>query len=93
MEKKGNIAALLPIAVFLVIFIGMGIVTNDFYAMPAIVGFLIALVVAFLQNKELSFEEKFAVAAKSIGDENIIIMCLVFLAAGAFSGAVRAAGG
>jgi len=93
MQKKGNLAALLPIAVFLVIFIGMGIVTNDFYAMPAIVGFLIALVVAFLQNRELGFEEKFSVAAKNVGDENIIIMCMVFLAAGAFSGAVKAAGG
>ncbi len=93
MQKKGNLAALLPIAVFLVIFIGMGIATNDFYAMPAIVGFLIALVVAFLQNRELNFEQKFSVAAKNVGDENIIIMCLVFLAAGAFSGAVKAAGG
>lgn len=93
MQKKGNLAALLPIAVFLIIFIGMGIATNDFYAMPAIVGFLIALVVAFLQNRELSFEQKFSVAAKNVGDENIIIMCLVFLAAGAFSGAVKAAGG
>ena len=93
MQKKGNLMALLPIAVFLVIFIGMGIVTNDFYAMPAIVGFLIALMIAFVQNKKLSFDEKFSVCAKSVGDENILIMCLVFLAAGAFSGAVKAAGG
>ena len=93
MQKKGNLMALLPIAVFLVIFIGMGIVTNDFYAMPAIVGFLIALVIAFMQNKKLNFDEKFSVCAKSVGDENILIMCLVFLAAGAFSGAVSAAGG
>ena len=93
MQKKGNLMALLPIVVFLVIFIGMGVITNDFYAMPAIVGFLIALAIAFLQNKKLSFDEKFSVAAKSVGDENIIIMCLVFLAAGAFSGAVKAAGG
>ena len=93
MRKKGNLMALLPIAIFLVIFIGMGIATNDFYAMPAIVGFLIALIVAFVQNKELSFDQKFSIAAKSVGDENIIIMCLVFLAAGAFSGAVKAAGG
>ncbi|MBR7147382.1 MAG: Na+/H+ antiporter NhaC family protein [Firmicutes bacterium] len=93
MQKKGNLMALLPIAVFLVIFIGMGIATSDFYAMPAIVGFLIALVVAFAQNKELSFNEKFSICAKSVGDENILIMCLVFLAAGAFSGAVSAAGG
>ena len=47
---RGRAVALLPIAVFLVIFLGAGIVTKDFYAMPAIVGFLIALFVAFMQN-------------------------------------------
>ena len=41
--KKGNPWALLPILCFLVVFIGMGVWLNDFYAMPAIVGFLIAL--------------------------------------------------
>ena len=49
--KEGNGWALLPILVFLCIFLGSGIITGDFYAMPAIVAFLIALAVAFLQNK------------------------------------------
>lgn len=93
LQKKGNAAALLPIGVFLVIFIGTGVVMKDFYSMPAIVGFLIALFVAFLQNRKLSFSEKFSVIAKGVGDENIIIMCLIFLVAGGFSGAVKAAGG
>ena len=91
--NKGRALALLPIGVFLVIFLGSGIVTGDFYAMPAIVAFLIALCVAFLQNKKLSFEEKIKIIAKGVGDENIITMSLIFLCAGAFSGAVKAAGG
>ena len=66
---------------------------GDFYAMPAIVAFLIALCVAFLQNRQLSFGEKMAVIAKGVGDENIVTMSLIFLCAGAFSGAVKAAGG
>ena len=53
-EKKSSFAALLPIAIFLVIYIGGGILFQDFYAMPAIVVFLIALAVAFLQNRGLS---------------------------------------
>ena len=95
MEKnnKGNAAALLPIGVFLIVFLGSGIVTSDFYAMPAIVAFLIALCVAFLQNKNLSFNEKISVISKGVGDENIITMSLIFLCAGGFSGAVTAAGG
>ena len=57
-ERKGNPWALLPIGVFLLIFIGAGILFRDFYSMPAIVGFLIALIIAFLQNKKLSFVQK-----------------------------------
>jgi len=91
--NKGNAAALLPIAVFLILFIGSGIITKDFYAMPTIVAFLIALTVAFVQNPKLSFNEKISVCAKGIGDDNVVTMCFIFLAAGAFSGAVTAAGG
>ena len=92
-ENKGRAIALLPIGVFLVIFLGSGIIMNDFYAMPAIVAFLIALAVAFMQNRKVPFAEKFSIISKGVGDENIVTMCLIFLCAGAFSGAVTAAGG
>ncbi|EGB93575.1 Na+/H+ antiporter family protein [Clostridium sp. D5] len=90
---KGRAVALLPIAVFLIIFLGAGIVAKDFYAMPAIVGFLIALFVAFMQNRKLDFGQKLKIIAAGAGDENIITMSLIFLCAGGFSGAVTAAGG
>lgn len=92
-EKRGNPWALLPIGVFLVVFIGSGILFQDFYAMPAVVGFLIALIVAFLQNPKRSFHDKLVDVTRSMGDENVMIMCLVFVLAGAFSGSVQAAGG
>lgn len=92
-NEKSNAAALLPIGVFLVIFLGSGVITGDFYAMPAIVAFLIALFVAFCQNRGLSFDEKISIISKGVGNENIITMSLIFLCAGAFSGAVTAAGG
>ena len=92
-ENRGRAVALLPIGIFLVMFIGSGIITRDLYAMPTIVAFLIALAVAFFQNPSLNFNEKIKVCAKGIGDDNVIIMCLIFLAAGGFSGAVTAAGG
>lgn len=99
--KKGNPWALLPIAVFLVLFIAVGILDNRMGGMfgdslPAIVGFLIALIVAFLQNPKgtkLTFEEKLNTMARGAGEENIMIMCLVFILAGAFSASVKAAGG
>ncbi len=92
-KPKANGWALLPILVFLVLFLGTGILLNDFYTMPAVVGFLIALIVAFVQTKGKSFTEKLHIAAVGIGEDNIITMCLIYLAAGAFSGAVSAAGG
>ena len=91
--EKGRLSALLPIGIFLVLFLGFGIIAEDFYAMPAIVAFLIALCVAMLQNHKISFDEKINIMAKGVGDGNIITMCLIFLCAGAFSGSVSAAGG
>ena len=90
---NGRAIALLPIGIFLVLFLGMGIVTGDFYKTPAIVCFLIALFVAFMQNRKVSFGQKLQIIAKGVGDENIITMCLIFLCAGAFSGTVSASGG
>lgn len=91
--NEGKLSALLPILVFLLLFIGSGILYNNFYAMPAIVAFLIALAVAFLQNRQRTFTEKLHIVTQNMGNENIMIMCLIFILAGAFSGAVQAAGG
>lgn len=92
-NQKSSAAALLPILVFLALFFGSGIILKDFYKMPAIVGFLAALFVAFMQNRDLSFNEKLSVMSRGAGHENIMIMSLIFLLAGAFSGSVKAAGG
>ena len=41
----------------------------------------------------MKFNDKIKVCTKGIGDENVVMMCFIFLTAGAFSGAVTAAGG
>ena len=97
-----NPSALLPIMIFLAIYLGNGIYFEyihpvegkmGFYIMSVVVSFGIALIVAFLQNRNLSFEDKIHVCARGIGDDNITIMLLIFLLAGAFSGIASAAGG
>lgn len=85
--------ALLPFIIFIVLFAGGGIIAGDFYAMPALVAFVIALFVGMLQNRKLSFNDKLEIIAKGAGDVNIITMVLIFIVAGAFSGIVSAAGG
>ena len=93
--KKGNPIALLPIGVFLVIYLGLGLsfeyilmIPQGFYQVPIIIAFLAAILVACLQNRELPFEEKLAVMGQGVGDKNIITMLLIFLVAGAFVGVV-----
>ena len=85
-NKKSNPAALLPIGIFLVLYLGLGIALNDFYSIPIVVVFLIALLVAFIQNRGLKFDDKLAVVARGVGDKNIMTMVLIFLVAGVFVG-------
>ena len=98
--KKSNPAALLPIGVFLVLYLGFGLVFEyilkipmGFYNVSAIVVFLIALLVAVLQAGKMPFNDKMKLMARGVADENVLTMCLIFLVAGAFSGAISAAGG
>ncbi len=91
--NKGNFKALAPIAVFLALYLGLGItfeyilkIPMGFYNVPIVVAFLVALLTAVLQNKRLNFDEKLSVMAEGIGDKNIITMLLIFLLAGIFVG-------
>lgn len=93
--KKENFAALLPIGVFLVLYLGLGItfeyvmkIPMGFYNIPIVVAFLIALLVACLQNKKVSFDEKLELMAKGVGDKNVLTMLLIFMVAGIFVGVV-----
>ncbi len=89
----GDWKALLPIAAFVVMFAGSGIISGDFYMIPTMLVFLIALFIALFQNRELTFTEKLDLCATGAGDSNIVIMCLIYLLAGGFSGIAGAAGG
>ena len=86
-------AALLPIAVFLVLYLGLGIlfeyvlkIEMGFYQIPIVVAFLAAILVACLQNRSVKFDGKLELMAKGVGDKNIMTMLLIFMAAGIFVG-------
>ena len=92
-KTGGNPAALLPILVFLVLYLGMGLafeyglhIYQGFYNIPIVVVFLVALTVACFQNRALNFDGKLAVMAQGVGDKNIMTMILIFLVAGVFVG-------
>ena len=93
--KKGNPLALFPILVFLWLYLGLGLVFEyvmkipmGFYNVPVVIAFLVAILVACLQNKSLNFDQKLSVMGRGVGDKNIITMLLIFLVAGAFVGVV-----
>lgn len=102
MKSKTNFWALLPIWVFLLVYLGTGIFFEyifpiegqmGFYIMPIVVAFCIALFVALIQNRKLSFDQKMQICAKGFADENIIMMIFIFLLSGAFSGIAKDIGG
>lgn len=91
-NKKGNFWALLPLIVFIVIYFSASVALNDFYAVPAILVFVVALIVALLQFPKISFNQKLDAFCKGAGDETIILMILIFLLAGAFGSLGSATG-
>lgn len=93
--KKGNVKALLPIGVFLVCYLGLGVlfeygmgIPMGFYSIPVVVIFLLALLVACFQNRKLPFDDKLAIMGRGMGDKTIVTMVLIFMVAGIFVGTV-----
>lgn len=93
--KKSNAFALIPIGVFVLFYLSLGIIFEyvmkipmGFYSVPVIVAFLVALFVAVIQTRGVSLDKKFEIMGQGIGDKNIITMLLIFLLAGIFVGVV-----
>ncbi|BDF68810.1 hypothetical protein CE91St43_27820 [Oscillospiraceae bacterium] len=93
--KKNNPRALLPILMFLLLYLGLGLsfeyalnIPMGFYNIPIVICFLIAILVACLQNPELPFDKKLEIMGQGVGDKNIVTMLLIFLVAGTFVGVV-----
>lgn len=92
-SQQGNPLALLPLGVFLVLFLGVGIVTRDFYKMPVLVAFIIATAVALMFNRKESLNQKIEVFCEGAGHADIMMMCIIFILAGAFASVAKAMGG
>ena len=96
---KGNPKALLPILIFVVLYLGLGIILEyglgqemGFYSIPVLLIFLIALAVAYLQTKGVDSNQRFSIMSKGASDPNVFIMILIFLCAGVFTGVMNRSG-
>ena len=85
MNNKGNGLALIPLGVFLVVYLGTSILAKDFYAVSVIVPFLAAALTALIMNRKEKFENKIEIFCKGAGNTNILLMVLIFILAGAFA--------
>lgn len=97
MKSKSNAKALIPLLVFLIMFMGAGVYFTlqgkefAFYQLPSPIAALFGIVVAFLIGKG-SISKKTNTFVKGIGDSNIVMMCIIYLLAGAFGHVAQAMG-
>lgn len=97
-NKKKSGFVLLPFIIFVGLYLFVGIYLTlqgseqGFYAMPASISVIAGIIVAFIMYKG-TINDKFNSLVKGCGEENIIIMCLIFLLAGAFGTITEKIGG
>ena len=84
--------ALIPFLVFAVFYVGLSVWANDFYKISMPVAFLVASASALLFNRKKTLEEKIDHYAFGMGETNIMIMCLIFILAGAFATVAKGSG-
>lgn len=88
-EPRARFAALIPFFVFVLFYVGLSIWAQDFYKVPMPLAFAVASASAFLLNLKSSMDEKVNVYVSGMGDSNIMMMCLIFILAGAFAAVAK----
>ncbi|WP_434939876.1 Na+/H+ antiporter NhaC family protein [Shewanella sp. HL-SH8] len=97
-SPTASFIALLPLFVFLGLFIGAGVyfqsqgVDYAFYQLPSVIAILPAIILAMLLSKQ-KINNAIETFIEGIGHSNIIAMCLIYLLAGAFASVAKATGG
>lgn len=90
--------ALLPLVLFLALFIGVGTylslqgVDFAFYQLPAPIAVLPAIILALILSKD-KLNRSIEHFMRGVGHQDIIAMCMIYLLAGAFAAVAKASGG
>ena len=91
--RESSFKALIPFIVFVLFYFGFSIFTRDFSKVPMTVAFIISSAVALILNHKEKLNKKIEIFALGMGHKDIMIMCLVFILAGAFTATAKAVGG
>ena len=91
-STRPNALALVPFLVFAVFYVGLSAWAKDFYRVPMVIAFLLASAVSVALNRKKSLEEKIDMYSFGMGETNIMVMCLIFILAGAFATVAKGSG-
>lgn len=98
-SKKYSAAAFIPLLVFLILYVGSGLIftslgrENAFRQFPRHVALLAGLGVALCMNREMKLDAKIDVFCRNAGNSGVMLIGLIYLMAGGFQGAAAAMGG
>jgi len=90
--RSPRFRALIPFFVFVVFYVGLSLWAQDFYKVPMITAFLVASAAALALDHRRPLAEKVEAYARGMGEPNIMIMCLIFILAGAFASTAKGMG-
>lgn len=90
--NKPNGWALMPLVVFLCLYLVTSLIVNDFYKIPITVAFLVASVYAVATTKGLSLNDRILQYSSGAANKNIMLMLWIFILAGAFAQSAKAMG-
>lgn len=91
--RESSFKAIIPFIVFVIFYFGFSLWTRDFSKVPMTVAFIISSAAALILNHKEKLNKKIELFALGMGNKDIMIMCLIFILAGAFTASAKAVGG
>lgn len=91
--RESSFKAIIPFIVFVIFYFGFSLWTKDFSKIPMTVAFIISSAAALILNHKEKLSKKIELFALGMGNKDIMIMCLIFILAGAFTASAKAVGG
>ena len=91
--RESSFKAIIPFIVFVLFYFGFSLWTRDFSKVPMTVAFIISSATALILNHKEKLNKKIELFALGMGNKDIMIMCLIFILAGAFTATAKAVGG
>ncbi len=89
---KSGFLALIPLLVFLILYLGVSLLLGDFYKVPISVAFVLASMVAVGMIRGKSMNDRIAVFSQGAAHPNVLTMIWIFVLAGAFARSAEAIG-